>query len=77
MASPCSLCYSCSAYHGHVSSLIDISPYKFHQLGECEQNQHVHVVSAEKPLKPIEKHKFAHASTPTCIQQDADLLSLD
>ncbi|XP_039997481.1 ethanolamine-phosphate phospho-lyase [Xiphias gladius] len=32
-----------SAYHGHVSSLIDISPYKFHQLSDAEQNQFVHV----------------------------------
>lgn len=36
----------CSAYHGHVSSLIDISPYKFHQLSDAEQNPFVHVVSA-------------------------------
>ncbi|KAK5611592.1 hypothetical protein CRENBAI_014683 [Crenichthys baileyi] len=34
-----------NAYHGHVSSLIDISPYKFHQLSDAEQNQFVHVVS--------------------------------
>lgn len=39
-------CFVCSAYHGHVSSLIDISPYKFHQLSDVEQNQFVHVVSA-------------------------------
>ncbi|KAI2662310.1 Ethanolamine-phosphate phospho-lyase [Labeo rohita] len=32
-----------NAYHGHVSSLIDISPYKFHQMAGAEQNQHVHV----------------------------------
>ncbi|XP_029382224.1 ethanolamine-phosphate phospho-lyase isoform X2 [Echeneis naucrates] len=32
-----------NAYHGHVSSLIDISPYKFHQLSDAEQNQFVHV----------------------------------
>ncbi|KAG9337115.1 hypothetical protein JZ751_029783 [Albula glossodonta] len=31
------------AYHGHVSSLIAISPYKFHQLGEAEQDSSVHV----------------------------------
>lgn len=40
------VCFVCSAYHGHVSSLIDISPYKFHQLSDAEQNQFVHVVSA-------------------------------
>ncbi|XP_041842344.1 ethanolamine-phosphate phospho-lyase [Melanotaenia boesemani] len=32
-----------NAYHGHVSSLIDISPYKFHQLSDAEQKQFVHV----------------------------------
>ncbi|XP_056298909.1 ethanolamine-phosphate phospho-lyase isoform X1 [Pseudoliparis swirei] len=32
-----------NAYHGHVSSLIDISPYKFHHLSDTEQNQSVHV----------------------------------
>ncbi|KAM3590349.1 uncharacterized protein V6R79_007934 [Siganus canaliculatus] len=32
-----------NAYHGHVTSLIDISPYKFHQLSDAPQNQFVHV----------------------------------
>ncbi|XP_052005782.1 ethanolamine-phosphate phospho-lyase [Xyrauchen texanus] len=32
-----------NAYHGHVSSLIDISPYKFHQIAGAEHSQHVHV----------------------------------
>lgn len=32
-----------NAYRGHVSSLIDISPYKFHQMAGAEQSQHVHV----------------------------------
>ncbi|XP_022070230.1 ethanolamine-phosphate phospho-lyase [Acanthochromis polyacanthus] len=32
-----------NAYHGHVSSLIDISPYKFHQLSDAELNPFVHV----------------------------------
>ncbi|XP_043917252.1 ethanolamine-phosphate phospho-lyase [Protopterus annectens] len=31
------------AYHGHLTSLIDISPYKFHQLGENSQKDFVHV----------------------------------
>lgn len=35
-----------SAYHGHVSSLIDISPYKFNQLPDAQHNPAVHVVSA-------------------------------
>ncbi|CAL8327491.1 unnamed protein product [Lota lota] len=32
-----------NAYHGHVSSLINISPYKFHQLSDVEHKQSVHV----------------------------------
>ncbi|XP_062371810.1 ethanolamine-phosphate phospho-lyase [Sardina pilchardus] len=32
-----------NAYHGHVSSLIEISPYKYKQLADKEQNPHVHV----------------------------------
>ncbi|KAJ8272016.1 hypothetical protein COCON_G00108750 [Conger conger] len=31
------------AYHGHVSSLIAISPYKFHQMEEGDGDQSVHV----------------------------------
>ncbi|XP_066537474.1 ethanolamine-phosphate phospho-lyase isoform X3 [Hoplias malabaricus] len=31
------------AYHGHVSSLIQISPYKFHQLPQPQNSEHVHV----------------------------------
>ncbi|CAH2300790.1 ethanolamine-phosphate phospho-lyase [Pelobates cultripes] len=32
-----------SAYHGHVTSLIDISPYKFLQLGKEAKKDYVHV----------------------------------
>ncbi|XP_072315090.1 ethanolamine-phosphate phospho-lyase isoform X2 [Eucyclogobius newberryi] len=32
-----------NAYHGHVSSLIDISPYKFHQMPNFKMNPSVHV----------------------------------
>lgn len=31
------------AYHGHVTSLIDISPYKFLQLGKEAKKEYVHV----------------------------------
>ncbi|XP_056420448.1 ethanolamine-phosphate phospho-lyase [Hyla sarda] len=31
------------AYHGHVTSLIDISPYKFQQLGKEAKKDYVHV----------------------------------
>ncbi|KAG9480204.1 hypothetical protein GDO78_011951 [Eleutherodactylus coqui] len=31
------------AYHGHVTSLIDISPYKFQQLGKEAKKEYIHV----------------------------------
>ena len=34
------------AYHGHVSSLIDLSPYKFNHGGGRGKPEHVHVVPA-------------------------------
>ncbi|XP_023275109.1 ethanolamine-phosphate phospho-lyase-like, partial [Seriola lalandi dorsalis] len=53
-----------NAYHGHVSSLIDISPYKFHQLSDAEQNQFVHVVSAlSLPVCTLLKHHDSTCST--------------
>ncbi|XP_065489453.1 ethanolamine-phosphate phospho-lyase [Caloenas nicobarica] len=32
-----------NAYHGHVTSVIDISPYKFNELGKDSQKEFVHV----------------------------------
>uniref|UniRef100_A0A8B9TRS6 Ethanolamine-phosphate phospho-lyase n=1 Tax=Anas platyrhynchos TaxID=8839 RepID=A0A8B9TRS6_ANAPL len=32
-----------AAYHGHLTSLIDISPYKFNQLGKDSKKEFVHV----------------------------------
>ncbi|CAL8385186.1 unnamed protein product [Arctogadus glacialis] len=43
-----------NAYHGHVSSLIDISPYKFHQLSDDEHKQSVHVA----PSPDVYRGKF-------------------
>lgn len=34
-----------SAYHGHLSSIMDISPYKFNQPGGDPKPDHVHVVA--------------------------------
>ncbi len=34
------------AYHGHVSSMIELSPYKFNHTGGTGKPQHVHVVPA-------------------------------
>lgn len=39
-----SLCFF-SAYHGHLTSLIDISHYKFSLPGGPPQKEYVHVVS--------------------------------
>lgn len=36
-----------SAYHGHLMSLIDISPYKFKKMGHAKKD-YVHVVSVSK-----------------------------
>ncbi|KAK2860558.1 hypothetical protein Q7C36_004724 [Tachysurus vachellii] len=57
-----------NAYHGHVSSLIDISPYKFHQLGECEQNQYVHV--APSPDIYRGKYREDHTDPATAYSDD-------
>lgn len=37
---PCSLC---SAYHGHLQSVMEISPYKFNQPGGEQKPDYVHV----------------------------------
>ncbi|KAM9501116.1 ethanolamine-phosphate phospho-lyase [Clarias gariepinus] len=57
-----------NAYHGHVSSLIDISPYKFHQLGQSEQSQHVHV--APSPDIYRGKYREDHADPATAYADE-------
>ncbi|KAM4564197.1 ethanolamine-phosphate phospho-lyase [Fundulus diaphanus] len=52
-----------NAYHGHVSSLIDISPYKFHQLSAAEQNLFVHV--APSPDVYRGKYRADHPDAAT------------
>ncbi|XP_037539804.1 ethanolamine-phosphate phospho-lyase [Nematolebias whitei] len=52
-----------NAYHGHVSSLIDISPYKFHQLSDAEQSQFVHV--APSPDVYRGKYRAEHPDPAT------------
>ncbi|KAM5194161.1 ethanolamine-phosphate phospho-lyase [Mantella aurantiaca] len=46
------------AYHGHVTSLIDISPYKFLQLGKEAKKEYVHV--APSPDTYRGKHREDH-----------------
>ncbi|CAK6979395.1 ethanolamine-phosphate phospho-lyase [Scomber scombrus] len=57
-----------NAYHGHVSSLIDISPYKFHQLSDAEQNQSVHV--APSPDVYRGKYRANHPDPATAYADD-------
>jgi len=42
------LCFS--AYHGHLTSLIDISPYKLNLPGAPKKPDHVHVVCIKKNI---------------------------
>ncbi|KAM3857408.1 ethanolamine-phosphate phospho-lyase [Diretmus argenteus] len=56
------------AYHGHVSSLIDISPYKFHQLSDREQRQSVHV--APNPDVYRGKYRGDHPDPATAYADD-------
>lgn len=37
--------FVCSAYHGHLTSTIAISPYKFDLPGGVGKAEHVHVVN--------------------------------
>ncbi|KNC48157.1 4-aminobutyrate transaminase [Thecamonas trahens ATCC 50062] len=39
------------AYHGHLSSLIELSPYKFNGRGGSGQSDHVHVVPMPDPYR--------------------------
>ncbi|XP_056156481.1 ethanolamine-phosphate phospho-lyase isoform X2 [Lampris incognitus] len=56
-----------NAYHGHVSSLIDISPYKFHQLSDMARKQSVHVA----PSPDIYRGKY-RADHPDAAAAYAD-----
>ena len=55
----------CSAYHGHVTSVIDISPYKFNQLGKDSKKEFVHVVSVVFYLFVIFMPVVQHIELPT------------
>ncbi|KAL3967194.1 ethanolamine-phosphate phospho-lyase [Sarotherodon galilaeus] len=63
-----------NAYHGHVSSLIDISPYKFHQLSDAEQNQFVHVASSPDVYRG--KYRADHPDPATAYADEVkDIIS--
>ncbi|KAM6949609.1 ethanolamine-phosphate phospho-lyase-like [Aplochiton taeniatus] len=57
-----------NAYHGHVSSLIDISPYKFHQMVNAEHNQSVHVVPSPDVYRG--KYRRDHPDPATAYADD-------
>lgn len=48
------------AYHGHLSSLIDISPYKFRQLGTSAKKDWVHVA----PCPDVYRGKYTSDKYP-------------
>ncbi|CAG12551.1 unnamed protein product, partial [Tetraodon nigroviridis] len=57
-----------NAYHGHVSSLIDISPYKHHQLPDAERNPYVHV--APSPDVYRGKYRADHPDAATAYADE-------
>ncbi|XP_075999919.1 ethanolamine-phosphate phospho-lyase isoform X2 [Genypterus blacodes] len=57
-----------NAYHGHVSSLIDISPYKFHQLSNVQHKQFVHVASSPDVYRG--KYRADHPDPSTAYADD-------
>ncbi|KAJ3585211.1 hypothetical protein NHX12_013932 [Muraenolepis orangiensis] len=57
-----------NAYHGHVSSLIHISPYKFHQLSDGEHKQSVHV--APSPDVYRGKYRSDHPDPATAYSDE-------
>ncbi|XP_026154483.1 ethanolamine-phosphate phospho-lyase [Mastacembelus armatus] len=57
-----------NAYHGHISSLIDISPYKFHQLSDTVHNQFVHV--APSPDVYRGKYRADHPDPATAYADE-------
>nr|XP_033812158.1 ethanolamine-phosphate phospho-lyase [Geotrypetes seraphini] len=57
-----------NAYHGHVSSLIDISPYKFLQLGKKAKKEYVHV--APSPDKYRGKYREDHPDPASAYAAD-------
>ncbi|XP_066576343.1 ethanolamine-phosphate phospho-lyase [Amia ocellicauda] len=64
-----------NAYHGHVSSLISISPYKFHQQKDDENNDFVHV--APSPDIYRGKYREDHLDPATAYADDVkDIIEL-
>ncbi|OCT97108.1 ethanolamine-phosphate phospho-lyase-like [Xenopus laevis] len=60
------------AYHGHVTSLIDISPYKFHQLGKDAQKEYIHV--APPPDTYRGKYREDHPDPASAYAKEVDYI---
>ncbi|XP_048365692.1 ethanolamine-phosphate phospho-lyase [Sphaerodactylus townsendi] len=58
------------AYHGHVTSLIDISPYKFNQLGKEAKKEFVHV--APSPDIYRGKYREEHQDPGSAYADDVE-----
>ncbi|KAM8940228.1 ethanolamine-phosphate phospho-lyase [Pelodytes ibericus] len=59
-----------NAYHGHVTSLIDISPYKFLQLGKEAKKEYVHV--APSPDIYRGKYREDHPDPGTAYAEEVN-----
>jgi len=44
------------AYHGHLSSIIDVSPYKFNQRGGAGKPDNVHITPMPDPYRGLYRH---------------------
>ncbi|XP_041052572.1 ethanolamine-phosphate phospho-lyase isoform X3 [Carcharodon carcharias] len=60
------------AYHGHITSLIDISPYKFHELPSGSQKEFVHV--APSPDIYRGKYREDHPDPASAYANEVNLL---
>ncbi|XP_068126643.1 ethanolamine-phosphate phospho-lyase [Hyperolius riggenbachi] len=58
------------AYHGHLTSLIDISPYKFLQLGEDAKKEFVHVASSPDTYRG--KYREDHPDPGAAYAEDVN-----
>ena len=57
------------AYHGHTSSLIDVSPYKFNSQGGQGKPEHVHVLPSPDGYRG--KYKYEEAEYGSLYSKDA------
>jgi len=63
----------CSAYHGHLTSLIDISPYKLNLPGAPKKPDHVHVVRLCAVVLKVGLHDTTEFRRVICTLSSAEL----